>query len=660
MAYGLLATIPFISLNGTQCSIEVWKQGYTGSTVPHYTLSPAVTGSRGYAAADPFYFEEDSSHDLLKFVRVKTGYIRLVEAYNDSLSFLYPSKEFEMYVRVYYGPKNTSDLTVNLVFTGYIQCAEYSQNWVAPPQVKEFPVTSPMGMLAAKSFSTWSPQMFTMGDVLGGIMDNMALDYKYVIWPGGRENYQGTIYGKVAPWDGKIHSTAICPFNPDFNHFSDAADLYAPQNYAFFIEGLCASQQWILHDTPDSLVFTEFDNTDTYTRMTKAQLRNIPGYSEKYYDDWVENREQIEDYFSLDGDDGKLSEEKPLKKLTIKVDGVGTFSKPSALEYTNRCGFSVQRVGTGDDHVDFLQGHQVGPMATSDHWADVFGNVGVCPGGVSPVNFTMENNVATSVNISRPGMSWLCRYSPSWSASSDVLRLRYFGPITTFKDLVVQLTIRAGEDWAHLEELTPWNQYVELFATANGDISLTVYEPNVQQQLELGYTVKGLVIKVNNPCARVINSLDVGIRNIRNLGNKRYMQIDLNVIDPNDYTYQTQPPKDEFVFTNDQYGIEEKSISCSISNIAPSNNSYGDKDGDIDGDVKLPLYMFVPQQFLEVPMERRLTALPTNVYLPRYEYWKASDRANPYHWRIIALSFHPRDDEYRVTMCHTSNITPTS
>ena len=62
-------TIPFKSLNGTDCRIDIYDEGYTDTAVE---LSPNNANAPGYAAAEPIFYEEDNSDNLLNVIRYKT------------------------------------------------------------------------------------------------------------------------------------------------------------------------------------------------------------------------------------------------------------------------------------------------------------------------------------------------------------------------------------------------------------------------------------------------------------------------------------------------------------------------------------------------------------------------------------------------------------
>ena len=69
-------TIPFKSLNGVACRVDIYNEGWTGNVTE---LSINNADAPGVAGVDTFFYEEGNSDNLLDFIRIKTGYINLVE-----------------------------------------------------------------------------------------------------------------------------------------------------------------------------------------------------------------------------------------------------------------------------------------------------------------------------------------------------------------------------------------------------------------------------------------------------------------------------------------------------------------------------------------------------------------------------------------------------
>ena len=79
MARALRWIVPFTTLNGSSCVVNIYAEGWTGG-------STALVKESGIAcpAADPFYYEEKKDKDLLTTLRYSTGYLRLVELFQST------------------------------------------------------------------------------------------------------------------------------------------------------------------------------------------------------------------------------------------------------------------------------------------------------------------------------------------------------------------------------------------------------------------------------------------------------------------------------------------------------------------------------------------------------------------------------------------------
>ena len=119
----------FKSLNGTDYSINIYDATYSGSTPVELT-----------GAANPFETQEDSNDDVLKPVRISTGTISLVNI--NGLNDLIPATPKARFVTLTSG--NTT------LWQGYIQQAQFTQQWQATPYVIEMPVVSAIGILSGR------------------------------------------------------------------------------------------------------------------------------------------------------------------------------------------------------------------------------------------------------------------------------------------------------------------------------------------------------------------------------------------------------------------------------------------------------------------------------------------------------------------------------
>lgn len=291
-------TFPFKSLNGTSCRIDVYKRGYTAEFV--YTLR---------AAANPFYFEEDDSDDLLNDVlRYRTGYIRVIEEYAHGwISEIYPSAPFDRYVEVYYGE--------TLVFNGFIQVQNFSNDQVPVPRVIELPVISPLGLMEKRTFRNWQyqpPVNVTLAALLNTVLIN---SYTYVYYP---SNYG---YPNPVNFGMKIMSLVVTPWDSNYHHSMNIAAyqrVMKGQSYSYIIEAICKAFGWIAHDTPDALIFTAFDYEGNYYRTTVGHIGES-GYTENA--DIPSAATDLTTYFTPADSNANITTLQPETGIEIDYDG---------------------------------------------------------------------------------------------------------------------------------------------------------------------------------------------------------------------------------------------------------------------------------------------------------------------------------------------------
>ena len=253
-------TIPFKSFNGTDCRVDIYAEGWTGGVTE---LSPNNATTPGYAAADPFFYEEDDSSDLLGGVlRYRTGYLRLYEASYGALDDLYPTKAFDRYVEFYYGEY--------LDFTGFFQLQDFSTSLEPAPRLLQFPLISPLGLFDRRKFT---PIMPPTTKTLGQLLD-------MIFATGAHPSCQKVVVPKITGaglWQ-TIYSLVVCPWNDDYHHSMNVGawqKAITSETYEFLIDGICKAFGWICHDTPDALVFTMFDWTGEYCYYEVGHIGDI-------------------------------------------------------------------------------------------------------------------------------------------------------------------------------------------------------------------------------------------------------------------------------------------------------------------------------------------------------------------------------------------------
>lgn len=300
MARAIKYRLQFKSLNGTGCLVNVYVDGATSSAdtsktgidVP-FSVESGVTALTG--SANPLTFSETDSDNLLDVVRLKTGYLNVIEENPGDLDALRPTNSTDRYIEVFYGG--------DLVFFGYLQ--DQSFDTVIDNGVREIsiPITSPIGVINGLYFSPIkSAGSTTIGDLLSEIF--AALGYTWYILP------KNILQSNADPASLKIGNRIISPYNESYNY--GANDMFLPISYLDVIKGICNLFGCITHDGvylgSKAIFFTRFDYSGDY----------------KAYDVWGETdthtptQVALLSNYSMADDDAKISTILPLDELDIE------------------------------------------------------------------------------------------------------------------------------------------------------------------------------------------------------------------------------------------------------------------------------------------------------------------------------------------------------
>lgn len=247
-------TIPFKSLNGTNCRIDIYDRTYSG---------PTVTTLKG--ATPPVVIEEDNDEDLLNVLRSKTGYIHVVEETFGSLSGLYPEDNTKMSVEIYYGSE--------LVFYGFIQAQAFDNDYEDAPRVLSIPIMSPIELMRGQYFPTDDSNSDAM---IGEYLDTCLSLYDNIILPRTLVAIPGE--GTVTPLQLFVSNRIVCPFNTDYDYGLGVDGIepspYEPISYQQFLNGFCNLYGLIAHDCGKTMVFQKVDYTDQYVKMDVGDLQD--------------------------------------------------------------------------------------------------------------------------------------------------------------------------------------------------------------------------------------------------------------------------------------------------------------------------------------------------------------------------------------------------
>ena len=313
MARAIKYRLQFKSLNGTGCLVNVYVEGATssadetktGANVP-FSVETGVTELIG--TADPFTFEETDDDNLLEFVRTKSGYLNVIESNVGDLNGLMPTSRTSHFIEAYYGDQK--------VFVGYLSPQVFENDWAAGPLERSFPVMSPLGLLGDLKFvPPRMPALVSLGSLMQEVVNGLNSGYTHVISPKpyNRENASVSNY---FPWDGKIFSLSMTPYNTEFNPQSQVSELYSPKTYRDFIEGICKCFGWLVHDDGSKIVFQDVSQN----RLSVARQYTIANLTAwQTYDNLSKSSPSTWHLYMEDfNDDSSISLAPPLSKLTLK------------------------------------------------------------------------------------------------------------------------------------------------------------------------------------------------------------------------------------------------------------------------------------------------------------------------------------------------------
>lgn len=293
MARAIRWQITFRSLNGASCTVNIYQEGWTGGVT-------ALTG-----AADPVTIEEDDTEDLLKTIRYKTGYLRVIEQTYGALNAMYPQTNHDHYVEILRGSQS--------VFTGYMQAQSFGTPYVPGPRVLEFPIISPLGLADGLWFDAPAqPAYVTLASVLKQVATKLDADITTVIFP----DYMIGTSERVLSY--MMNTLGYSPFNDKFNRNpTNTETLYSPHDLAAFLDDLCNCFGLIVHEMPHTLIFTRYDYTGVYNSYTVSTMDSAtPTYQP------ITSGSTAIDLRSLQSvsTDGREQTIMPVSRLTINYD----------------------------------------------------------------------------------------------------------------------------------------------------------------------------------------------------------------------------------------------------------------------------------------------------------------------------------------------------
>lgn len=565
-------TIPFKSLDGINCRVDIYAQDWTGSVT-------TLTGG-----ADPFYYEDTNSDDLLNnVIRFKTGYINLIETSSGELDDIYPEDTFDRYVEFYY---NNS-----LRFTGYIQQQSFTQDWSAPPHEVQFPVISPLGLHEKMVFTTvYPPVNKTLGSLLDEVITNLNAAYSYVYLPVITDIDLSLEINSliISPWDEEYHHSINSGLT---NYFMKG------ENYTYILEGICKAFGWIVHDMHDALLFTMFDHTGNYCRYPVGHVGN-----NSYKETISIPTGAIDFYFTPAGSDSKYSTILPVKSIAVSYEGDLLDNEEVTLDRTafyNVAGYgSTERTCLAN----------LTPITNEIQ-------------NVSPATFTgnLVDYGSHSVALNGDEEGILVSLDPSYQSGRLMFTVRHYMKTSGFS-FAVEYETQTGDYIASLESDNDIKDNIKTILTTTA--TYVEVDFHLFWNATYPFPVKKLIF----------------FKNIRIIMNKNSLPY---------VSYQEKPASTSDIIPSTLLTDKtDVNVTMPISLYRESTNLIGDTVWS----TKLTEYpyMFSLRHKLSGTFKGALPSLP---YALLFSYWKPG-----WNWRIISVDFYPWDDNYKLTLLHSSTI----
>ncbi len=633
--------IPFTSRKGYYCHIDIYDPAYTGQSV--IELSTTNPDAPAVPAPDPFYFEEDDDQDLLKVVRTKTGYINLVETQFDGLADIYATSLKSRYVEVYYNSVIT--------FRGYLQQQTFENDWRPAPREVSLPVISVLGLTESLSFDAELPLTdkslgYYMKQLLRKIepTDNTAAITRY-----NRVLFSGNAAGDIT---ATIHPTVVTVDNPDFSK----ARLSSTQPYKGItlydlLEGICNAYGWIAHDMPTCILFTKFDNDGTYyyypvDYSSTNDIETLSGRAATQLPE-TDATLQLGNLMEPSADDSTITQIMPFRTVNAKFDGELVSKVDMTLDHMRaKRLFEITRTEQGATRKYALATLVNADNNAKDISSSFFANN---PGITSNWLFSADGVVPVDME----GQKRIMVQNPANLTSSEALFTMNFYK-RPMKDPNSSITERLKLDY----QVAFGNKIYAI------DYAPLAYNIELTFRLQCGNVTINKSVSISTSGDNLQGSIYFDDQELPNtnavtlsvfMTNPSYMTYAIISFDKLSLGYDEVVGRDYLVDTTDHENIgigdgsDDVDVDMLINCRRIGSNMLGSSTHEF---VTYYNYLRQPQTRLQLRMMQHSGNIINApfAYINKIIYWQANWR-----WRLIALAFHPRDDEYTLTM-HRSPV----
>lgn len=624
MARAIRWTVPFMSLNGTSCRVDIYDEGFTGDAT-------TLTG-----AANAFEYSEIDDEDLLNMViRYRTGYLRLIEEERGELDAIRPSVNTDRYIEFFYGD--------TLDFNGFIQAQSFDNEWVGGKRVLSLPVISPIGLAVGTDFP-WTdsddPTQYNIHTIMNKALTSLQAGYTGFVFPQYMETPSS--YTLVAT-SLYLNSLVFAPFSDSYNKNyspSEQNPIYAPKTVEDALTVLCTGFGLILHDVPETPIFQRMDYKGNYVTFgfVSPASQITPGIS------------SLPLIASVSGADNSESVVMPLSKVEVTYAGnkdIPEMSMSRCKGYSRGCAIPDNEFCTNLPNISDFDGNFTEAVSIDSDGLIDEGKI--CLGAYGSGSL---------------GEMILYRVSVSWGNGYKIgsyTFFEYFGESVrlTFKHLY-------GESIENLDNPPYYSDYCDIgvvvkmgsmyYSLQSGwqpiPISLTYTkvwnDGSVDCEVDIlpNYYITPQPLTIEfyavsyNPSLFIQEITDVKLENYLS-ATSAYLNKN---VDQNSYKIDGSP--------SDISG----SITRGCSILAKTTNRLRFNSNVIDGTAEVEIidlepkypYLLIAQERLQVSMKMAYQT-PATLYLNRLQVWGSSGM-----WRTVAHGFQPWNDLHRFTLHHSS------
>ena len=618
----------FNSRRNVACRVDIYMRDYTGNDVTQLT-----------GAETPVSWDEDNDEDLLNAVRLKTGYINVIENTYHELNGLHPAHDIDHYVEVYYN--NT------LAFSGFMQAESFDSPYAPGPRSIKFPIMSPLGVANGITMPVVStPEYITLGTLLYRAIGMLPANITQIIFP--TSIVLDTNYSVTLMW--KLLTLVYCKYSGDFDNYREHdQDLFMTESVEYVIDAICNGLGLMCHDFPGMLVFVKVDYAGTYGVYTVDSLTQENITPASTIDSSVVTNYSDTTILSNKGKETNIT---PIKKLTINYDGDSDKKAELADVYDHAkywAWFQTVVDGQGITYKNF------DPAVTSDFWNNGY--------------FPTDNLTPPPYGEDTKHGLWLAEFGKQGMTKKILYRAQQYTyrttpilkwtmwkvPTSAFKfQSVFSMHLERGEGSSHLSKAIGITIYLRFkigdkywdgtdWVTTSSYVSVTS-----DQDGNISYAIPGRNGQVIPPSVMTIEILAGDMQSMSYL--YAFSDVSFGASSSEIFDKVIPEPLQHKDLQRDNGAIMEDSIDANI-NVAVDNFCQLISPTDGIAAVGQPsAYSYMFQSRMRTVIDTMLAISP-NIYVQKIKFVTEYPRR-----RIISCGFTPSEDEMAISMQGMNNL----